>query len=157
MQRELERDPQYAPLFATIGTLPTPLPVDALAQRTVEIMRDAAHADVALSTASSFRQDLPRGRVTMESLRAAMPYDNEILVYTLRGDAVEKLLAYGKSRRGQRFVRNRRRAEGDRSGEDVSRSDDGLPRACSAGISRFLRGIDRGDAGAARARRSAND
>jgi 5'-nucleotidase / UDP-sugar diphosphatase len=100
MQRELERDPAYAPLFATIGTLSAPLPVDALARRTVEIMRDAAHADVALSTASSFRQDLPRGRVTMESLRAAMPYDNEILVYTLRGDVVEKLLAYGKSREG---------------------------------------------------------
>jgi 5'-nucleotidase len=100
MQRELEHDPQYTPLFATIGTISAPLPVDALAQRTVEIMRDAAHADVALSTASSFRQDLPRGRVTMESLRAAMPYDNEILVYALRGDSVEKLLAYGKSRRG---------------------------------------------------------
>jgi 5'-nucleotidase/UDP-sugar diphosphatase len=98
MQRELERDPTYARLFATIGTLSAPLPVDALARRTVEIMRDAAHADVALSTASSFRQDLPRGRVTMESLRAAMPYDNEILVYTLGGDVVEKLLAYGKSR-----------------------------------------------------------
>lgn len=100
MQPDLERDPQYATLFATIGTLTTPLPVGALAQRTVEIMRDAARADVALSTASSFRQDLPRGRVTIESLRAAMPYDNEILVYTLRGDAVEKLLAYGKSRQG---------------------------------------------------------
>lgn len=100
MQRELEADPKYAPLFATIGTLATPLPVDALAQRTVEVMRDAAHADVALSTASSFRQDLPRGRVTLEALRAAMPYDNEILVYALRGDVVEKLLAYGKSRQG---------------------------------------------------------
>jgi len=100
MQRELEADPKYAPLFATIGTLAAPLSVDALAQRTVEIIRDSAHADVALSTASSFRQDLARGRVSMESLRAAMPYDNEILVYTLRGDAVEKLLAYGKSRQG---------------------------------------------------------
>jgi 5'-nucleotidase len=100
MQHELEADPAYAPLFATIATLSAPLPVDALAQRSVEIMRDAAHADVALSTASSFRQDLPRGRVTMESLRAAMPYDNEILVYALRGDVVEKLLAYGKSRQG---------------------------------------------------------
>jgi 5'-nucleotidase/UDP-sugar diphosphatase len=100
MERELEADPKYAPLFATIGTLAAPLPVEALAQRTVEIMREAAHADVALSTASSFRQDLARGRVTMESLRAAMPYDNEILLYTLRGDAVEKLLAYGKSRQG---------------------------------------------------------
>ena len=100
MERELEHDPKYAPLFETIGTLDVPLPVDALAQRTVEIMRDAAHAEVALSTISSFRQDLPRGRVTMESLRAAMPYDNEILIYTLPGDVVEKLLAYGKSRAG---------------------------------------------------------
>ncbi|MGA8809193.1 MAG: 5'-nucleotidase C-terminal domain-containing protein [Thermoanaerobaculia bacterium] len=100
MQRALEADPKYAPLFATIGTRSAPLPVDALAQRAVEIMRDAAHADIALSTASSFRQDLPPGHVTMESLRAAMPYDNEILVYSLRGDVVEKLLAYGKSRRG---------------------------------------------------------
>jgi len=100
MQRDLEADPAYAPLFATIVTLSKALPVEALAQRTVEIMRDAGHADVALSTISSFRQDLPRGPVTMESLRAAMPYDNEILVYTLRGDVVEKLLAYGKSRAG---------------------------------------------------------
>jgi 5'-nucleotidase len=100
MQRELEQDPNYAPLFATIGTLSSSLPVDALAQRTVDIVREAAHADVALSTASSFRQDLPHGGVTLEALRAAMPYDNEILVYTLRGDAVKKLLAYGKSRQG---------------------------------------------------------
>lgn len=100
MERDLERDPQYAPLFATIGTLSSPLSVDALALKTVEIMRDAAHADVALSTASSFRQDLPRGRITFEALRAAMPYDNEIVVYSLPGDAVEKLLAYGKSRQG---------------------------------------------------------
>jgi 5'-nucleotidase len=100
MERDLEHDPQYAPLFVTIGTLRSPLPVEAFAQKSVEIMRDAVHADVALSTASSFRQALPRGRITLEALRAAMPYDNEILVYTLRGDAVQKLLAYGASRKG---------------------------------------------------------
>jgi 5'-nucleotidase/UDP-sugar diphosphatase len=100
MQRDLERDPQYAALFAKIGTLSAPLSVDALSAKTVEIMRGAAHADVALSTASSFRQALPRGVVTLEALRAAMPYDNEILVYSLPGDVVAKLLAYGKSREG---------------------------------------------------------
>jgi len=100
MQRDLERDPQYAALFAKIGTLSAPLPVEALSAKTVEIMRDAANADVALSTASSFRQALPRGVVTLEALRAALPYDNEILVYPLRGDVVEKLLAYGNSRQG---------------------------------------------------------
>jgi len=100
MERDLERDPRFAPLFATIGTLPAPLPVDALAEKTVNVMREAGHADVALSTASSFRQALPRGRITLEALRAAMPYDNELVVYSLRGDAVEKLLAYGRSRKG---------------------------------------------------------
>jgi 5'-nucleotidase / UDP-sugar diphosphatase len=100
MQRELERDPQYVPLFEKIGTLSAPLSVDALATKAVVVMRDAAHADVALSTASSFRQALPSGVVTVEALRAALPYDNEILVYSLPGDVVEKLLAYGKSREG---------------------------------------------------------
>jgi 5'-nucleotidase len=100
MQRDLERDPQYAPLFATIGTLSAALSVEGLAKRSVAIMRDAVHADVALSTASSFRQALPRGRLTLEALRAAMPYDNEIVVYSLRGDAVANLLAYGRSRQG---------------------------------------------------------
>ncbi len=100
MQRGLEHDPEYAPLFLEIGTLGAPLSVEALAQRTVAVMRDAANADVALSTASSFRQALPRGPVTLESLRASMPYDNEILVFSLPGDAVKKLLAYGHSRLG---------------------------------------------------------
>jgi 5'-nucleotidase/UDP-sugar diphosphatase len=104
MQRALERDPQYAPLFATVGRLAEPLPVEALATKTVAIMREAVKADIALSTASSFRQALPRGRVTVEALRAALPYDNEILVYSLRGDVVEKLLAYGRSREGSDSV-----------------------------------------------------
>lgn len=104
LQSALERDPQYAPLFATIGMLAEPLPVEALAARTVAIMCETAKADIALSTASSFRQALPRGRVTLEALRAALPYDNEILVYALPGDAVGKLLAYGRSREGSDSV-----------------------------------------------------
>ena len=100
MQRDLEHDPQYAPLFESVGTLTTPISVDDLAARSVEIMREAARADVALSTASSFRQALPQGRVTVEALRSALPYDNEILVYEMRGDGVEKLLAYGDSLKG---------------------------------------------------------
>ena len=104
MQRDLEHDPQYAPLFVSVGTLAAPLSVEALAAKSVAVMRDAAKADVALSTASSFRQALPPGSVTVEALRAALPYDNEILVYSLRGDAVEKLLAYGRSREGSDSV-----------------------------------------------------
>src|SRR5205085_5507959 len=51
MQRDLERDPQYAPLFKRIATLAQPISVEELGRRTVEIMRDTAHADVAVSTA----------------------------------------------------------------------------------------------------------
>ena len=92
MQRVLERDPQYAPLFATVGTLDEPMTVDRLGHFAVARMREAANADVAISTDSSFRQPLPRGAITLEQLRAALPYDNEIFVAEMRGDALAKLL-----------------------------------------------------------------
>ena len=85
MQRELERDPRYRDLFTVIGRLDAPLSTEALGHRTVEIMREVAEADVALSTKSSFRQPLPAGPLTMETLRAAMPYDNEIVSCTMSG------------------------------------------------------------------------
>jgi 5'-nucleotidase/UDP-sugar diphosphatase len=100
MQRELEADPQYASLFAPIATLKSALSVDALGQRTVEVMRNVSHADVALSTASSFRQPLPPGVLNFETLRAAMPYDNEIVVASMSGARLKELLAYSESRRG---------------------------------------------------------
>jgi 5'-nucleotidase/UDP-sugar diphosphatase len=92
MQRELERDPKYAPLFQPIATLAQPMSVEQLAQRTLEVMRKAAHADVAVSTMSSFREPLPRGAVTLEALRNAMPYDNEIVVVEMTGDELRDLL-----------------------------------------------------------------
>jgi 5'-nucleotidase / UDP-sugar diphosphatase len=104
MQRALERDPQYAPLFATIGTTKEAMSVDRLGHFAVARMREAAGADVALSTASSFRQPLPRGAITVEQLRAALPYDNEIFVAEMRGDELAKLLAYGASRAGSDSV-----------------------------------------------------
>jgi 5'-nucleotidase len=94
MQRELERDPQYASLFDTIGKLPKALTVDELGAKTVALMRDAVHADFAISTTSSFRQPLPPGTITMEMLRAAMPYDNEIVVASMRGDQLAHVLAF---------------------------------------------------------------
>ncbi|HEY6140605.1 MAG TPA: 5'-nucleotidase C-terminal domain-containing protein [Thermoanaerobaculia bacterium] len=93
MQRALEHDPQYAPLFAIAGTLEAPMSVDRLAHFAVARMRDAVHADVAVSTDSSFRQPLPRGAITLEQLRAALPYDNEIFLTEMRGDDLARLLA----------------------------------------------------------------
>ena len=100
MERELEGDPAYAPYFKPIGSTPRVIPVDDVAKRTVEVMRAAAKADVALSTASSFRQDIPAGTLTLEALRASLPYDNEIVVYAMSGADLRRLLAFGASLAG---------------------------------------------------------
>jgi 5'-nucleotidase len=91
MQRDLERHPEYAALFAPIGTLDAPLSAEPLAMRALQVMRAVTQTDVAISTASSFRQPLPAGTLTMELLRGAMPYDNEIVVCTLTGADLTRL------------------------------------------------------------------
>ncbi len=93
MQRDLENDPAYRQLFVPRARLEKPMDVDALAQFTVATMRDVAHADVALSTASSFRQSLPSGPLDLATLRAALPYDSEIVVAQLTGAQLETVLA----------------------------------------------------------------
>ena len=93
LERDLENDPATRDLFVTVLTLAQPMEVDALAAFALETMRDLAHADVALSTASSFRQALPAGPISLESLRAAMPYDSEIVVADLSGGQLRALLA----------------------------------------------------------------
>jgi 5'-nucleotidase/UDP-sugar diphosphatase len=105
LQRELEHDPKYSDLFANIGTAAVPLAVDGqtlrdapLGDLVMDVVRKAAGADVALSTASSFRQSIAAGPIAMEELRAAMPYENDILVYDLTGEQLGRLLAYGASR-----------------------------------------------------------
>ena len=92
MQRALERDPQYRHLFTPIGKLDDPISTEALARRTVDVMREVVKADLALSTRSSFRGPLPPGTLTMELLLGALPYENEIVTCTMRGDALRRLL-----------------------------------------------------------------
>jgi 5'-nucleotidase len=92
MQQDLERDPNYKELFQPIGKLETPMTIAQLANRTLQVMRDVAKADVALSTSSSFRQPLPSGTLTMELLRAAMPYDNEIVACEMSGARLQRVL-----------------------------------------------------------------
>jgi len=100
MQRDLENDPQYRELFVPIGRLAAPLSVESLARRTLQVMRAATNADVALSTVSSFRGSLPAGTLTMELLRAALPYDNEIIVCTMSGEQLQRVLDFSASRKG---------------------------------------------------------
>ena len=100
MEASLESDSRFAPLFAVLGSLPEAVSIEELGRATVELMKEAAHADVALSTASSFRQPLAAGALTVEALRAALPYDNEIVVAEMSGEQLRRLLDYGASRKG---------------------------------------------------------
>ncbi len=92
MQRELERDPKYSELFVPIATLDNPIGVEALAMRTLDVMRKVTNADVALSTHSSFRRPLPAGPIHREALRAALPYDNEIVVCEMKGADLQRAI-----------------------------------------------------------------
>ena len=94
MERDLENDPQYASLFKPIGKLKSAVSVEQLGARTVALMREVTHSDFAISTTSSFRQDLPSGTITMEMLRNAMPYDNEIVTATLSGGHLQKMIDF---------------------------------------------------------------
>jgi 5'-nucleotidase/UDP-sugar diphosphatase len=108
MEAALERDPQYRELFAIVAHLDTPLSVAAVAEQTLDAMRSAASADVALSTVSSFRGVLPSGAITLEQLRAALPYDNEIVVCEMSSAALQRVLDFSKSRAGsdsESFIR----------------------------------------------------
>ncbi len=100
MQRDLERDPEYRDLFNTIGVAKYAVALPELAKATAGVMRNAAKADVALSTISSFRGAIPAGRVDLETLRGVLPYDNQIVVATMTGEQLEKLLAFGETRKG---------------------------------------------------------
>jgi 5'-nucleotidase/UDP-sugar diphosphatase len=100
MQRELERDPRFRELFVTFARMRDAMTVDQVADYTVETMRESAVADVALATASTFRQPLPAGPLDLELLRNALPYDNEIVTAEVPLSMLERVLAYGKARGG---------------------------------------------------------
>jgi 5'-nucleotidase/UDP-sugar diphosphatase len=97
LQRELENDPQYSALFTTIATLAQPMSVDALSKFTLETMRSVTGSDVALSTMSSFRGSLDQGTLTMEELRAALPYDNEIVTCSMPGVQLQRVLDFDEA------------------------------------------------------------
>jgi 5'-nucleotidase len=100
MRMELESDPEYSDLFVPFALLEKPLSVSELSAMTVETMRKAAKADVALSTISSFRRALPAGEITTELMRGALPYDNEIVVCTMSGAQWSRVIEESKSREG---------------------------------------------------------
>ncbi|KPV42577.1 hypothetical protein SE17_44435, partial [Kouleothrix aurantiaca] len=101
MQADLVADPKYAALFQRIGAAQVELSTDGqfageavLGNFVLDITRAAAGAQMMVSTASSFREPIAPGTITEEAYRAAMPYPNKVLVYTLSGAQVQTLLDY---------------------------------------------------------------
>jgi 5'-nucleotidase len=107
LQKELESDPAYAPLFVVAGRLDRELSIEAINERNaplgefvMELVRDAAGSAVAMSTSSSFRAALPPGAVRETDLRDALPYDNAILRYDAEGATLAAILDRAISLRG---------------------------------------------------------
>jgi 5'-nucleotidase / UDP-sugar diphosphatase len=107
MQAELEADPQYAARFEKLGQAAVELSdagvsagESVLGNFVMDTVRAAADAQVALSTASSFRAALPPGDITVEDYLTALPYKNVVLVHELSGDRLQALLDLSAGRRG---------------------------------------------------------
>ncbi len=107
MQADLQADPQYAPLFQPIGQAAVALTTEGqvtgesvFGNFAMDVVRAAAGTHVALSTSSTFREPLGSGAILEAGLRATIPYKNKMLVYTLTGAQVQKVLDYSASRSG---------------------------------------------------------
>ena len=107
MQQDLERDPKYASLFQVIGSAGSELDIDNIDQNeatlgnfVMDIVRDTAQAQLALSSASSFRATIPPGPIRNEDYLTALPYKNEILTFRMTGAQVQAILDLAASRRG---------------------------------------------------------
>ena len=107
MQQELEKDPKYAPLFQVIGRASTELDIDGIDQNestlgnfVMDIVRDTAQAQLALSSASSFRASIPPGPIRNEDYLTALPYKNKILTFQMTGAQLQSVLDLVATRRG---------------------------------------------------------
>jgi 2',3'-cyclic-nucleotide 2'-phosphodiesterase (5'-nucleotidase family) len=92
MQADLQADPQYAPLFQPIGEAAVALSTEGLVTGesvfgnfAMDIARAAGGAHAAFSTSSTFREPIGSGTILETGLRAAIPYKNKLLVYSLSG------------------------------------------------------------------------
>src|SRR5689334_3981809 len=110
MQADLQADPRYAALFQPIGAAAVELSTDGqftgeavLGNYVMDIFRAAAQSNMALATASGFREPIPPGTILEEGFRAAMPYKNGVLVYSMTGAQIQDLLNLSVSRAGSDF------------------------------------------------------
>lgn len=57
-----------------------------------DAMREASGADIAFQNGGGIRADLSAGDITLEELYTLLPFDNQLVAMTLRGDQVLQLL-----------------------------------------------------------------
>lgn len=107
MQHDLEADPKYAARFENLGQAAVEISDEnlttsesVLGNWVQDTVRKAAGAQVALSTASSFRAAIPPGDVTVEDYLSAVPYKNVVLVHELTGAQLQQQLDLSVSKRG---------------------------------------------------------
>ncbi|NOK63975.1 MAG: bifunctional metallophosphatase/5*-nucleotidase [Chloroflexi bacterium AL-W] len=101
MQHDLTQDNRFTVLFEPLGRSTMELALDGimteeslLGNFVVDVVRSTSQAHMALMTANSFRAPLPPGNLHEQHLQAALPYDNQIVLYTLRGEQILALLNY---------------------------------------------------------------
>lgn len=107
MQQDLAHDSRFTVLFDPLGTSTIMLTLDGimtgeslLGNFVTDIVRSTSQAHMALMTANSFRAPLPHGIIREQHLQSALPYDNQIVLYTIRGDQILALLNSSLSCRG---------------------------------------------------------
>jgi len=96
-ERLVERS--RAAMDVVIGELPVPLlrsrdpfTSSSSGNLVADVMRARAGADVALQNRGGLRADLPAGPVTRRELFQVLPFDNHLVIVTLRGSELEALL-----------------------------------------------------------------
>jgi 5'-nucleotidase len=107
MQHDLEVDPKYAARFEKLGKAAVELSdaninsgESVLGNWVMDTVRAAGRAQVALSTASSFRASIPPGDVTVEDYLTAVPYKNLVLVHEMRGAQLQQVLDLSAGKQG---------------------------------------------------------
>jgi 2',3'-cyclic-nucleotide 2'-phosphodiesterase (5'-nucleotidase family) len=63
-----------------------------------DAMRESAHAEIAIQNSGAIRADIPAGRITMEQVYTALPFDDVLVAMDLSGAALLGLLEKSISR-----------------------------------------------------------
>ena len=158
MQGDLEADPQYAARFEKLGQAAVELSdanvssgESVLGNWVQDTVRVAAGANLAVSTASSFRAAIPPGDVTVEDYLTAVPYKNLVLVHELTGAQLQQVLDYSVSpQRHRQLLAGERRSLYHPGWQGCRRSGAADPTASATDQSAFVpldpgRDLSRGD------------